>query len=306
MAKAEGAGIQDEDGIERVLTAPPQHGISPSATSWSPPRRTAGKDRPRLRDSLAGGSIRSRRPARESGRNTEWAQIPDSSPPFRTFRCLRSVTAARRAIGKLTALWAGASSGRPAEGHRRRRRRVRARRPTRSSRAWRRSDGRNREQCGMRPIPVTAGAAVTHARPPRARAVARVLRGMQRALLRAAGALLPARLLATAAGLAAGLRGVPGLPGSQIAGGVFLRVPRAACRVPRGAILRPVMTGGAWREIALFMLVHFAAAKRKVARRLSRVALRPGTGRSKIRVNPTYVWTGRGPHIQLLLYSGPR
>jgi hypothetical protein len=27
MAKAEGAGIQDEDGIERVLAAPPQHGI---------------------------------------------------------------------------------------------------------------------------------------------------------------------------------------------------------------------------------------------------------------------------------------
>jgi hypothetical protein len=189
MAKAEGAGIQDEDGIERVLAAPPQHGISPSATSWSPPRRTAGKDRPRLRDSLAGGSIRSRRPARESGRNTEWAQIPYSSPPFRTFRCLRSVTAARRAIGKLTALWAGASSGRPAEGHRRRRRQVRARRPTRSLRAWRRSDGRNREQCCMRPIPVTAGSAATHARPPRARAVARVLRGMQRALLRAAGAL---------------------------------------------------------------------------------------------------------------------
>jgi len=101
------------------------------------PRRTTGQGRPRLRDSLAGGSIRSRRPARESGRNTEWAQIPDSGPPFRAFPWLRSVTAARRATGKLTALWAGASSGhgRPAEGHRRRRRRVRARWPMRSSRA---------------------------------------------------------------------------------------------------------------------------------------------------------------------------
>ena len=58
-------------------------------------------------------------------------------------------------------------------------------------------------------------------------------------------------------------------------------------------------------EIALSMLVHFAAAKRKVARRLSRVALRPGTGRSKICLNPTYVWTGRGPYIQLLLYARP-
>jgi hypothetical protein len=101
------------------------------------PRRTTGQGRPRLRDSLAGGSIRSRRPARESGRNTEWAQIPDSGPPFRAFPWLRSVTTARRATGKLTALWAGASGGhgRPAEGHRRRRRRVRARWPMRSSRA---------------------------------------------------------------------------------------------------------------------------------------------------------------------------
>ena len=186
---------------------------------------------------------------------------------------------------ELTALWAGASSGRPAEGHRRRRRRVRARWPTRSSRAWRRSDGRNRQRCGMRPIPVTAGAAATHARPPRARAAARVLRGAQRALPRAAGALLPARLLATATDLTASLHSVPSLPGSQVAGGVFFRVPR-------GAILLPVMAGGAWRRIALSMLVHFAAATRKVARRLSRVALRPGTGRL---VNA---------RIQLIAYSG--
>src|SRR5207248_4207340 len=68
---------------------------------------------------------------------------------------------------------------------------------------------------------------------------------------------ISARLLATAADLSAGLRGVPALPGSQVAGGVFLRVLR-------GATLLPVMAGSAWREIALFMLVHFAAAKRKV------------------------------------------
>ena len=35
------------------------------------------------------------------------------------------------------------------------------------------SDGCARERCGMRPIPVSAGAAATHARPPRARAAAR-------------------------------------------------------------------------------------------------------------------------------------
>ena len=164
MAKAEGAGIQDEDGIERtwlrrrgtafpavehfLVAAPPDH--------W--------KGRPRLRGSLAGGSIRSRRPARESGRNAEWAQIPDSSPPFRAFPWFRSVTAARRATGKLTALWAGASSGRPAEGHRRRWRRVRARWPTRSSRAWRRSDGRSRERCGVRPIPAGLGGCCRNSR----------------------------------------------------------------------------------------------------------------------------------------------
>jgi hypothetical protein len=149
----------------------------------------------------------------------------------------------------------------------------------------------------MRSIPVTAGAAATHAMPPRARAAARVLRGAQRALLRAAGALLQARLLATAIDLTASLHSVPALPGSQVAGGVFCRVPRAACRVPRGAILLPVMASGAWRGIALFMLVHFAAAKRKVARRLSRVALRTGTGRSKMCLKQLYVLTVRSLYI---------
>ena len=87
--------------------------------------------------------------------------------------------------------------------------------------------------------PVSAGAAATHVRPPRARAAARVLRGAQRALPRAAGALLPVRLLAAAADLAAGFAAC--LPcRAQVAGSVFLRVPR-------GAILLPVMAGGAWR-----------------------------------------------------------
>lgn len=66
-----------------------------SSTSWSPPRRTTGQGRPRLRGSLVGGGIRSRRPARESGRNAEWAQIPDPSPPFHAFPWFRSVTAAK-------------------------------------------------------------------------------------------------------------------------------------------------------------------------------------------------------------------
>ena len=46
-----------------------------------------------------------------------------------------------------------------------------------------------------------------------------------------------------------------------------VQVARSALlRVPRGAILRPVMVGGAWRGISLSMLVHFAATTRKVAR----------------------------------------
>jgi hypothetical protein len=108
------------------------------------------------------------------------------SMPFRDSGLLRLQ---RRATGKLTTLRAGASSGRPAEGHRRRWRRVRARWPTRSSRAWQRSDGRN--ELGRRPH--TAGRAASPAR--------------------AAGALLPVRLLAPVSDLAAGLRGVPALPG---------------------------------------------------------------------------------------------
>jgi hypothetical protein len=45
---------------------------------------------------------------------------------------------------------------------------------------------------------------------------------------------------------------------TQVARSAFLRVP---C----GAILWPVMAGGAWRGIALSMLVHFAAATGKMA-----------------------------------------
>ena len=182
----------------------------PSSTSWSPPRRTHWTRTARLRGSLAGGSIRSRRPARESGRNAEWAKIPDPSPPFHAFPWFRSVTAARRATGKVTTLRAGASSGRPAEGHRRRWRRVRARWPTRSSRAWQRSDGRNG----------SGGCARSRSRvcrnsreAARARAAAHVLRGAQRALRARLVPFCRYGFLPPATDLAAGRRGVPALPG---------------------------------------------------------------------------------------------
>jgi hypothetical protein len=50
-------------------------------------------------------------------------------------------------------------------------------------------------------------------------------------------------------------------------------------------------------KIALFMLVHFAATKRAVARDLSKVPLRTGTGRSKMCIKQLYVLTVRGPYI---------
>jgi hypothetical protein len=50
-------------------------------------------------------------------------------------------------------------------------------------------------------------------------------------------------------------------------------------------------------EIALFMLVHFAPTKRKVAKRLSRVPLRMGTSRSKMCLKQLYVLTVRGLYI---------
>ena len=68
-----------------------------------------------------------------------------------------------------------------------------------------------------------------------------------------------------------------------------------ACRVV--SFLWPVMAGGAWRGIALSMLAHFAATTRKMARRPSRVSLRPGTGRSKMCIKQLYVLTVRGPYI---------
>jgi hypothetical protein len=177
-----------------------------------------------------------------------------------------------------------------AEGHRGRWRRVRARRPTRSPRArgaataaigalWCEPDpGRSRR------LPPQSTRGRHEPVPPPAYC------GARSEPCCAAGALLPALLLATAAdpGRGSSRRACPA--GPQVAGTVFWRVSR-------GAILLPVMAGGAAVEIALSMLVHFAAAKRKVAWHLSRVALRPGTGRSKMCIKQLYVLTVRGLYI---------
>ena len=121
------------------------------------------------------------------------------------------------AAGKLTVLRAGASSGRP---------------PRVITGAGDGSaHGGQRDRCehggaamavtgsgvvSARSRPVSAGAAETHARPPRARAAARVLRGAQRAPAARPVPLLPALLLAAAADPGRGLRGGPALPDSRL------------------------------------------------------------------------------------------
>ena len=122
----------------------------------------------------------------------------------------------------------------------------------------------------------------------RARAAARVLQDGQRDLPRTAGAFC--RYGFSLLSLTWAADGLPTLPSSP-------RLREAHSYAPRGAILFLVMADGTWRGIVLFMLVHFAATKRTVARLFSRVLLRAGTGRSKICINPGYVRTGRGPYI---------
>ena len=197
---------------------------------------------------------------------------------------------AGRATGKLTVLWAGAYSGRPprviagagdgsAHGGRHDRREHAAQRLPQQEALWCEPDpGR------FRRVPPQSTRGRHEPVPPPAYC------GARSEPCCAAGALLPALLLATAAdpGRGSSRRACPA--GPQVAGTVFWRVSR-------GAILLPVMAGGAGVEIALSMLVHFAAAKRKVAWHLSRVALRPGTGRSKMCIKQLYVLTVRGLYI---------
>ena len=161
----------------------------------------------------------------------------DPSPPFRAFPWFRSVTAARRATRKLAALRAGASSGRTAVGHRRRRRRVRARWPTPSSRAWRRSDGPQQGAVWCAPDPRSRRVLPQLTRGRREPVPPRVLRGAVSPCARAGG-LLPVRLLAAAADLAAD--GVRTLPGP--------RLREAYSYAPRSAILLSAMADGARRE----------------------------------------------------------
>ena len=134
---------------------------------------------------------------------------------------------------------AGASSGHPAEGPRRRWRRVRARWPMRSSRAWRRCDSRSRERW-VCPIPAAlGGCTATHVRPPRARAAPRTARP---------AASPPACGRRRGGGTASCYRRLPGRGSSRA------RLPAPGCgcgkRILTHAVwchLLPVMAGGAWR-----------------------------------------------------------
>jgi hypothetical protein len=183
---------------------------------------------------------------------------------------------------------AGASSsGRPAKGHRRRWRRVRARWPTPLSRAWSRSDGHNRERCGIRPIPVWAGAAATHARLPRVHTAARILQGAQRPLPRGR---------CPSAGTASCHRRRPW--------------PRAACtpcQTPgcgeaysyacRMVLLVPAMAGVAWRGSSAVCVGAFCGNEKGGIQAPFQGTAEDGTGRSKMCVKQLYVLTVRGPYI---------
>ena len=74
----------------------------------------------------------------------------------------------------------------------------------------------------------------------------------------------------------------------------------ALLRVPRGAILRPVMVGGAWRGISLSMLVHFAATTRKVARHPFQSCAEAGN-RAKQDVHKTALCIDRARSIHKLI-----
>ena len=93
MAKAEGAGIQDEDGTERALAAPPHHGI-PGRRAL-PGRRLAGpldKDVPGFETAWqVAASAAGARPENQAGiRNGRRFRIPAlRSAPFRGSGLLR-------------------------------------------------------------------------------------------------------------------------------------------------------------------------------------------------------------------------
>ena len=93
MAKAEGAGIQDEDGIERALAAPPQHGI-PAAAHFlvAAPAGPLDKDGPGFETAWqAAAPAAGARPENQAGiRNGRRFRIPAlRSAPFRASSLLR-------------------------------------------------------------------------------------------------------------------------------------------------------------------------------------------------------------------------
>jgi hypothetical protein len=227
-------------------------------------------------------------------RNRRRFRIPVlRSAPFRGSGQLRAARHARRATGKLTALWVGAPSGRPARGSSQALATgPRARWPTRSSRAWRRSDGRRRGRCGARPIPAGLGECCRnspkaaagpcrrprtagHAASPAARGRCPSCAGMascppQLTLPRVFAACLPA--------------------GPQIAGSVFLRV---SC----GAILLPVMAGGAWRGNSAAYVGAFYGSEEGGCWAPFQGCAETGYRASKMCLKQLYVLTVRGLYI---------
>ena len=93
MANAEGAGIKDEDGIERLLAAPPQHGI-PAIGHFlvATPAGPLDRDGPTFETAWqAAASAIGARPENQAGiRNGRRFRIPAlRSAPFRASGMLR-------------------------------------------------------------------------------------------------------------------------------------------------------------------------------------------------------------------------
>ena len=107
---------------------------------------------------------------------------------------------------------------------------------------------------------------------------------------RAAGGLLPVRLLAAAADLAAdGVR----TRQAQVAGKRILTRPR-------GAILLPAMAGGAWRGNSAVYVGTFCGNEEEGCRAPFQGPAEAGYRAKQDMRKPDYMyWTGRGPYIQL-------
>jgi hypothetical protein len=197
---------------------------------------------------------------------------------------------AGRAPGKLTVLWAGAYSGRPP--------RVIAGAGDGSAHGGR----HDRREHGGAATAATGNAVVRARSRPVSAGAAQSTRGRHEPVPAPAyygrRASLAARpvpfcrhwFLPPPLTLAAGLRGVLALPGPQVAGTVFWRVPR-------GAILLPVMAGGARRGNSAVYVGAFCGSEEEGCQAPFQGCAEAGYRASKMCIKQLYVLTVRGRYI---------